>query len=65
MIIPAHPIPQYPPIRRDSDWATALRLSIKLLEFLRTRPAPDSDEQWQAVMHLIQTISPAYQRRLH
>lgn len=65
-LLPPSPIPRYPAIRRDEDWQQLLRYSRAMLEQLQTDYAlPGTDEEFQAVVHLLQTLAPGYFRRLH
>lgn len=59
-------IPDYPSPKRDEDWQQMLTFSQSLLEWVRQcHTAPESDEQFQAVMHLLCTLVPRHSRQLH
>lgn len=59
-LIPPPPIPRYPDLKREEDWPTLLKCSTVMLERLRTDYAPSTDEQFQAVVHLVQTLAPRH-----
>jgi hypothetical protein len=65
-MIPPRPMPEYPPLKKESDWQRLLKCSQIMLEQLQGEYGmPESDEQFHAVVHLIQTLAPHYFRRLH
>lgn len=65
-LLPPSPIPEYPPLQRDEDWQKLLKYSQAMLERLLQRQAvPESDEQFQAVVHLFQSLAPSHYRHLH
>lgn len=65
-LLPPRPIPRYPSLRHEEHWQKILRCSQAMLERLQTDYAlPESDEEFQAVVHLLQTLAPGYSRRLH
>lgn len=65
-MIAHRPIPQYPSLKRDDDWQTLLKHCKAMLERLQQRyELPESEEQFQAVMHLLQTLAPSHYRGLH
>lgn len=64
-ILPPRPIPEYPPLRHDADWQKILRFSQAMLERLQHDYSQPEPEQFQAVVHLMQTLAPGHFRRLN
>lgn len=65
-LIPPRPIPRYPSLQSDEHWQRLLQYSQAMLERLQTDYAlPETEEQFQAVVHLLQTLAPGYRRSLH
>lgn len=59
-------IPQYPSLNRDEDWQALLKYAQAMLDRLQQRyELPESDEQFQAVVHLFQSLAPFHYRHLH
>lgn len=59
-------IPQYPSLKREEDWQALLQYSKTMLERLQQcYDLPESEEQFQAVMHLFQTLAPSHYQHLH
>ena len=59
-------IPEYPPLKRDEDWQKLLHYAQAMLERLQQRDTlPDTDDQFQAVVHLFQTLAPTHYQHLH
>lgn len=59
-------IPQYPSLQRDEDWQALLKYAQAMLDRIQQRyELPESEEQFQAVVHLFQTLAPTHYRYLH
>ncbi len=61
----ARPIPEYPALRCPEDWARFLEYSKIMLDRLTAQQDSPSDEVFQAVVHLVQTLAPAHLKQLH